>query len=123
MRTRKRPKSQLEEDDKPLDAILDRLVSKHSATRNVRVVTDNEGRIGLLISIKPQRRVLGDDGKMTLVFLEEELTLNMDIAPGIKHRPTVKVELSIQLHPSQMAAYRKWVDSIHLPTQPIPPCT
>ena len=123
MRTRKRLKSKLEEDAKPLDVLLDRIVSKHSPTRNVRVVTDNEGRIGLLMSIKPQRRVLGDDGKMTLVFLEEELALNMDIAPGIKHRPTVKVELSIQLHPSQMAAYRKWVDSIHLPTQPIAPCT
>ena len=123
MRTRKRKPSQLEEDDKPLEILLDRLVSKGAAHRNARIIMDPEGRVGLLLSLKPQRRELRDDGRLVLVSHEEEMPVTMHVAPGIKPRPVLKVELAVHLLPSQMAAYRDWVASTTLPTQVLPSCT
>ena len=51
MRTRKRPKSKLEEDDKPLDALLDRIVSKPSMSGIITSISTRSGD-GLLRQIR-----------------------------------------------------------------------
>lgn len=110
-------KGKLEEDDKPLD----RLVGKGAPRRQVRLVTEpTNGNIGLLMAIKPQGPRLTDEG-LELVGHEELLRTLIEIAPGMKIRPKVRVSVTIELAPEQMAEYERYVASMKMPQAPLTP--
>lgn len=122
MKKKTTPK-RLEECDQPLDH-LERLVGRNSPHRQIRIVTDADGRIGLLSAIRPQRRrIKSEIGKITLVELNEKLPEIFELCPGLKVRPMVKIELSLQVTPEQYAAYQNWVDSVQIPAEPLTTCT
>ena len=111
---------QMEESDKPLDA-FERLVSKSSWRRNVRLVTDpTNGKLGILLAIKPQRPSINDFG-LEVIRHEETLPTYLEIAPGMKIRPKLEVSLVVEMTQSQMADYEKYYSSLKLPNLPIAP--
>lgn len=110
----------LEEDDKPLDA-FERLVSKNSWRRNVRLVTDpTNGKVGMLLALKPQGPSLVDAG-IQVISHEETLATYLEIAPGLRVRPKLAVSLVIELSDSQKADYERYYSSMKLPSHPIAP--
>lgn len=110
----------LEEDDKPLDA-FERLVSKNSWRRNVRIVTDpTNGKVGLLLALKPQGPSLHDKG-IQVLHHEEKLATYLEIAPGLKVRPKLTVSLLLELDDTQMVDYERYYSSMKLPSTPIAP--
>jgi hypothetical protein len=113
----------LEQDDRPLDH-LDRLVGGKSPHRQIRIVTDVDGKIGLLAAVRPQRRrVRPDIGKIYLVELKEKLIDEFDLCPGLRVRPVVKIQMSLQVTPQEYEIYQKWVDSVQTPAEPLTTCT
>lgn len=113
----------MEEDDRPLD-LIERLAGKGSPHRQVRIVLEASGKIGLLASVKPQRRVMDREGqKLVLSLIHETLPEQFDICPGLTVRPTIHIELALPMTIEQFEAYQKWVDSVALPAEPLAPCT
>jgi hypothetical protein len=111
---------QMEESDKPLDA-FDRLVSKSSWRRNVRLVTDpTNGKLGLLLALKPQGPSLHDEG-LQVISYEETLPTYIEIAPGMRIRPKLRVSLMVEMDDAQMVEYERYYKSMKLPATPITP--
>lgn len=111
---------QMEESDKPLN-VFERLVSKSSWRRNVRLVTDpTNGKLGLLLALKPQGPELHDKG-LQVISHEELLPTYLEIAPGLRIRPKLRVSLMVELDEAQMADYERYYQQMKLPTTPITP--
>lgn len=107
----------MEDDDKPLD----RLIGRGAPKRQVRLMEDPAtGCMGLLMAIRPQRPEIVEDG-VVVVQHEETLQALVEIAPGFKFRPKVRVEVKIALNPQQMAEYQRYVASMQMPAVPLPP--
>lgn len=121
MRKSRNPyRGKLEEDDKPLDE-FERLVGKSAWKRNIRLVSEpTTGRLGILIAIKPSPPALSEKG-VSVIQYEELLRTTLEIAPGMRIRPKLKVVLEVELTDNERAEYERYVHSLKLPDVPLTP--
>lgn len=119
-KSRNPPRGKLEEDDKPLDE-FERLVGRGAWRRNIRLVSDPAtNRIGLLMALKPAAPRLTDQS-LEVLHHEELLATTLEIAPGMRFRPRLRVVLEVEMDPAQRAEYERYVHSLKLPEVPLTP--
>jgi hypothetical protein len=121
MRKSRNPRrGKLEEDDQPLNE-FERLVGKSAWKRNIRLVQEpTNGRIGLLIAIRPTAPRLSEKG-VVVCHHEETLATTLEVAPGLRFRPKLRVVLEVEMNEAERADYERYVHSLKLPNVPLTP--